>query len=85
MDSDRASIKEVGAAFPRVAAAGYFFHQCQAVYRRVQSLGLAGKYGPVDEFKLRVDKLSALAVLPLEYAAERSEPADGDFLGEGKG
>ena len=82
MDFERASINAVEAAFPQVAVGGCFFHLGQAVYRRVQSLGLAEKYGSDDEFKLRVKKLSALAFLPLEYVVEGFELVEGEFLDE---
>ena len=64
VDFERASINAFEAAFPDSVAAGCYFHLGQSVYRRVQLLGLAGKFGAEDEFKLRVEKLSALAFPP---------------------
>ena len=65
MDCDRDAINAVGETFPRTAVAGCYFHLWQSVYRRAQCLGLAEKFGARDEFKLRVKKLPALAILPL--------------------
>ena len=79
VDFERASINAFEAAFPDSVAAGCYFHLGQSVYRRVQLLGLAGKFGADDEFKLRVKKLSALAFLPLEKVVEGFEQLQGEF------
>ena len=80
MDFERAAINADEATFPRATVAGCYFHLGQSVYRRVQGLGLAEKFGADDEFKLRVKKLSALAFFPLEYVVGGFELAEGEFL-----
>ena len=64
MDCERAAINAVDATFHQAAAAGCYFHLGQSVYRRVQGLGLAEKFGAGDEFKRSAKKLTALAFFP---------------------
>ena len=60
----RASIDAILAKFPAASVAGCIFHLRQALYRKVQELGLSGKYQASGDIRLRVKTLVALALLP---------------------
>lgn len=55
------------AVHPDVAIQGCHFHFCQAVYRKVQELGLQGDYGHDKKTKKYVKRLMALPFLPAEH------------------
>ena len=61
--------KAVNMVLPDVKITGCHFHFCQAVYRRVQKIGLAALYGSDDRVRNFVRKLYALALLPHEHVA----------------
>ena len=69
VDFERASINAVAATFPEARIAGCYFHLGQSVYRRVQRLGLQGKYEANEDFRLGVKMLSAIAFPPQEDIA----------------
>ena len=52
--------------FPDVTIQGCHFHLCQAIYRKVQELGLQGDYGHDNYAKKYVKRLMALPFLPAE-------------------
>ena len=66
VDFERASINAIQEMFPASRIGGCYFHLGQSLYRRVQRLGLQGKYETNEEFRLRVKMLSSLAFLPQE-------------------
>ena len=45
---------------------GCYFHHCQAIYRRIQNLGLTTAYSQDDEIRSYCRKLMALALLPVD-------------------
>lgn len=65
-DFERAILNSISLEFPETVRKGCFFHFCQAVYRKVQELGLAGLYLRNDNFRLLVRILMSLAFLPNE-------------------
>ena len=69
VDFERAAINAFGETPPQSKVAGCYFHLGQSVFRRVQNLGIAVKFGAYDDSNLRVKKLSALAPPPLDLAA----------------
>ena len=73
MDFERASINAFAETFPASSVAGCIFHLGQSLYRKVQQIGLSGKYQVDEDFRLRVKTLSALAFLPLEEIVEGYE------------
>ena len=75
LDFARASINAAAAMFRDARIAGCYFHLGQSVYRKVQRLGLHGKYEANEDFFLRSIMLSALAFLPQENITR----AFGDF------
>jgi len=63
-DFESSSIAAVKQQFPRARHVGCFFHFCQAVWRRIQELGLARRYKFDPDFQLHVKSHMALAFLP---------------------
>jgi len=51
---------------PAIAIQGCFYHLTQATWRKIQELGLAGRYSTDEEFKLFCGQIDALAFLPFE-------------------
>ena len=69
-----ASANAPAETFPAVSSvAGCIFHLGQSLHRKVQQIGLSGKYQVDEDFRLRVKTLSALAFLPLEEIVEGYE------------
>ena len=66
MDAERAAMNAFKEVFPMKRTQICFFHHSQSVWRKTQSLGLAGRYNEDAEFALKVRTLSALAFLPEE-------------------
>ena len=52
--------------FPNVGIEGYFFHLSKRLDYKVKELGLMAKYQDDYDFRFRVKKLSALALIPVE-------------------
>ncbi|XP_076051605.1 uncharacterized protein LOC143031528 [Oratosquilla oratoria] len=70
-DFEKAVHNAVGEVFDgEVHMKGCFFHLTQAVWRKVQQLGLAKKYREDEEFRLFVGKIFGLAFLPVDYVKE---------------
>ena len=64
VDFEIAVLNAVRGSFPNSALKGCFFHFCQAIYRKVQSLGLQNRYRDDDEFNLKIRMLAAVAFVP---------------------
>ena len=64
VDFEIAVLNAVRGSFPNSALKGCFFHFCQAIYRKVQSLGLQNRYRDDDEFNLKIRMLVAVAFVP---------------------
>ena len=66
-DFEMAAINAVKSEFPGVQNKGCFFHLGQSVYRKIQSLQLASRYGTDEDFSIKIRQIPALAFLsPLE-------------------
>ena len=73
MDFERALQNSVRKVFLNVRISGCRFHQNQAIYRKVNTLGLAGLYKENESFHSWVKKLMALVLLPAESIAPTYE------------
>ena len=66
-DFEMAAINAVKSEFPGVQNKGCFFHLGQSVYRKIQNLQLASRYGTDEDFSIKIRQIPALAFLsPLE-------------------
>ncbi|CAF1246239.1 unnamed protein product [Adineta ricciae] len=65
-DFEPSLISAIPAEFPDAIHQGCFFHHNQALYQRIQSLGLATAYAEDDEIRSFCRKLMALPMLPLD-------------------
>jgi hypothetical protein len=65
-DFELASINASRHVFSNVENKGCFFHLGQSVWRKIQSCGLATRYGNDEQFSLMLRHLFALAFLPPE-------------------
>ena len=66
-DFELAAINSFRKIFPRTEVKGCFFHFAQAIWRKIQDLGLAGLYKENDDIRKVVKCLVALALIPSEY------------------
>jgi hypothetical protein len=82
-DLELAASGAISAAYRDCNLTYCFFHLCQALWRQIQSMGLAGRYGTDGEFSLRVRVLPALAfVLPDEVVEAYEELVASDYWQE---
>ncbi|CAF1574712.1 unnamed protein product, partial [Didymodactylos carnosus] len=65
-DFEPSLIPAVASEFPQAVHSGCFYHYTQAIYRRMQILGLTIAYSQNDEIRICCRKLMALALLPLD-------------------
>ncbi len=65
-DYEKSLTSALHSAFPDSRLQGCYFHFCQAVYRRIQKLGLACTFSGNANFREVVRILMALAFLPSE-------------------
>lgn len=65
-DFEAATRKAILLQFPRARLSGCYFHYVQAIMKACKRFGLM-KYADADKFKLAVNKIAALALLPNEY------------------
>ena len=79
MDFGRASISAFTEAFQASSVVGCIFHLWQSLYRKVQQIGISGKYQAGGGFRLRVKTLSALAFPPLAGIVEGREQIEPGF------
>jgi hypothetical protein len=69
-DFELASINASRHVFPNAENKGCFFHLGQSGWRKIQSCGLATRYGNDEEFSLMLRHLFALAFLPPQEIPE---------------
>ncbi|PKY57294.1 hypothetical protein RhiirA4_331280 [Rhizophagus irregularis] len=69
-DFEQASIIASHLVFPSIRNKGCFFHLGQSGWRKIQSLGLATRYGDDEQFSLMLRHLFALAFLPSDEIPE---------------
>ncbi|CAF1941364.1 unnamed protein product [Rotaria magnacalcarata] len=65
-DYEASIITAVANEFPQAIHSGCFFHFTQAIYRRIQSLGLITSYSQDSDIRICCRKLMALALLPID-------------------
>lgn len=63
-DFEKASICAFEETFPGVRIRGCFFHFHQAIYRKIQQLGMKSRYDQDSEFALKLRLLPSLALVP---------------------
>ena len=63
-DFERGLISRIRLEFPTTHSRGCYFHFCQAVYRKVQILGLSQRYVNDESSRVCILKLLALAFVP---------------------
>ncbi|KAG0437258.1 hypothetical protein DMUE_3794, partial [Dictyocoela muelleri] len=66
IDFERAGFNSLQRVFPETSISGCFFHFGQAIWRRVQKLGLVSVYHENINFKNCVQLCSSLALVPME-------------------
>ena len=68
-DFELAMIQAATLNFQSSSHHGCYYHYKQAIWRKVQSLGLAGEYNcPIDDtFKMFVNKMAAIAFCPPQF------------------
>lgn len=64
MDLKMALITASETEFQRATISGCYFHFCQSLWRKVQQLGLAGKYRQRRHLRKRIRQLMAIGYLP---------------------
>ncbi|CAF3034371.1 unnamed protein product, partial [Rotaria sp. Silwood2] len=65
-DFESSLVSIIPAEFPQAVHQGCYFHYTQAIYRRIQSLGLSTAYSQDEEIRYCCRKLMAIALLPIE-------------------
>jgi hypothetical protein len=65
-DYEIASISAFKYHFTSLEIRGCFFHFCQSIYRKVNTIGFSETYKTNDNFKLWVRGLMSLALVPLD-------------------
>lgn len=61
------SVEHVYYYFPKATGHSCYFHLRQTVYRKMQSIGLKGKYYTDVEFQICVKMLTGIAFVPINY------------------
>lgn len=69
-DFELGAINAAKEVFPEAKMHGCFVHFCQAIWRRVQLVGLQTKYSNDPVFALNIRQLISLAFLPSENIAD---------------
>lgn len=72
-DFEQASMQAFDIEFPGIQKSGCYFHLCQNVWKRVQSLGLKQRYQQDHEFALFVRMIPAVAFIPTANVIEGFE------------
>ena len=70
IDFEAAVITTIRHQFPNVRIRGCLFHYSQALWRKVQELGLSGRYKEDEAFNRLVRRASALPLVPRESVDE---------------
>ena len=65
VDFEIAVLNAIDTSFPGTNNKGCFFHFSQAIFRKIQSLGLQNRYKDDENFAHKVRMLAALAFVPL--------------------
>lgn len=67
------TINALRSTWPNVTVEGCFYHLSQAIYRKVQSEGLAGLYASDGDFPVYIKMIAALAFIPPANAVSAFE------------
>lgn len=67
IDFERAAINALKDVFPKIVIKGCNFHFNQALWRKVQEIGLTTQYRDNEEVRNHIRKCAALAYLPPDY------------------
>ncbi|KAI8495100.1 hypothetical protein Bbelb_270860 [Branchiostoma belcheri] len=65
VDFEVSLISAIEIELPHAAISGCYFHFCQSMWRRIQHLGLAGRYREDDRLRKFLRKLMAIGYLPV--------------------
>ncbi|KAG8180604.1 hypothetical protein JTE90_018222 [Oedothorax gibbosus] len=83
LDFERAAMNAFLASFPTASVRGCFFHFSQAIWRKIQAIGLQAKYANDGDFALEIRQLAAMAFLPPQDVISSFEMLmDTDFFQE---
>ena len=73
IDFEIASRNTLQEVFPEATIQGCFYHLSQAIYRKVQSIGLQQEYQTNVDLSLKIRMLAALAFVPVDDIVESFE------------
>ena len=79
VDLELAVLNAIDASFPDSSKKGCFFHFSQAIFRKIQSLGLQVRYKDDEDFAHKVRMLAALAFVPEPDVINAFEAVSEDF------
>ena len=71
LDFELASINAIREVFPNIEINGFFFHFCQATFRKLQELGLQIWYQSSANNALLIQTFQALALVSVEKVSEK--------------
>ena len=72
-DFELPSINAIRSTWPNVTIDGCFYHLSQAIYRKIQSEGLAGLYASDGDFSIYIKMIAGLAFIPPANAVSAFE------------
>ena len=65
LDFEKASMKAATTSFPQANIKGCYFHLCQSLLRKVNSVGLKREFETDIDIKLKLKSLDALSFVPI--------------------
>ena len=79
VDFELAVLNAIDTSFPDSSKKGCFFHFSQAIFGKIQSLGLEVRYKDDEEFAHKFHMLAALAFVPEPDVINAFEAVSEDF------
>ena len=79
VDFELAVLNAIDASFPDSSKKGCFFHFSQAIFTKMQSLGLQVRYRDDEDFAYKVRMLAVLAFVPEPDVINAFEAVSEDF------
>ena len=79
VDFEIAVLNAIDTSFPGTNKKGCLFHFSQAIFRKIQSLGLQNRYKDDENFAHKVRMLAALAFVPLPDVIDVFESVADEF------
>jgi len=64
-------LSNIKSHFPEAQIHGCFFHLCQSVWRKVQSMGFENRYKTDEQFREKIKMVTALAFVPVADVTEK--------------